>query len=136
TRQLPSWSRRRCRRRCLTISPPRSATSTTASPKPTSVNMLYDIRLHLSYDDGAAGGGSRHQVRVLPQTIAGVQRVVAASLSFVPTPSERTDFADFFGNNVTTIAFRDVHDGLDIRMSARVSVSRPEPGLDVSPDLQ
>lgn len=98
--------------------------------------MLYDIRLHLSYDYDAAAGGSRHQVRVLPQTIAGVQRVVAASLSFVPTPSERTDFTDFFGNNVTAIAFRDVHDGLDIRMSARVSVSRPEPGLDVSPDLQ
>jgi transglutaminase-like putative cysteine protease len=98
--------------------------------------MLYDIRLHLSYDYDAAAGGSRHQVRVLPQTIAGVQRVIAASLSFVPTPSERTDFADFFGNNVTAIAFRDVHDGLDIRMSARVSVSRPEPGLDVSPDLQ
>ena len=98
--------------------------------------MLYDIRLHLSYDYDAAAGGGRHQVRVLPPTIAGVQRVVAASLSFVPTPSERTDFADFFGNNVTAIAFRDVHDGLDIRMSARVSVSRPEPGLDVSPDLQ
>lgn len=98
--------------------------------------MLYDIRLHLSYDYDAAAGGSRHQVRVLPPTIAGVQRVVAASLSFVPTPSERTDFSDFFGNNVTAIAFRDVHDGLDIRMSARVSVSRPEPGLDVSPDLQ
>ncbi|MGX8012268.1 transglutaminase family protein [Mesorhizobium sp. ORM8.1] len=98
--------------------------------------MLYDIRLHLSYDYDAAAGGSRHQVRVLPPTIAGVQRVIAASLSFVPTPSERTDFSDFFGNNVTAIAFRDVHDGLDIRMSARVSVSRPEPGLDVSPDLQ
>ncbi|MER9141605.1 transglutaminase family protein [Mesorhizobium sp. M0871] len=98
--------------------------------------MLYDIRLHLSYNYDAAAGGSRHQVRVLPPTIAGVQRVIAASLSFVPTPSERTDFADFFGNNVTAIAFRDVHDGLDIRMSARVSVSRPEPGLDVSPDLQ
>jgi transglutaminase-like putative cysteine protease len=98
--------------------------------------MLYDIRLNLSYDYDAAAGGSRHQVRVLPPTIAGVQRVVAASLSFVPTPSERTDFSDFFGNHVAAIAFRDVHDGLDIKMSARVSVSRPEPGLDVSPDLQ
>ncbi|TGQ16460.1 MULTISPECIES: transglutaminase family protein [unclassified Mesorhizobium] len=98
--------------------------------------MLYDIRLHLSYDYDAAAGGSRHQVRVLPPTIAGLQRVVVASLSFVPNPSERTDFSDFFGNNVTSIAFRDVHDGLDIKMTARVSVSRPEPGLDVSPDLQ
>ncbi|RWL50010.1 MAG: transglutaminase family protein [Mesorhizobium sp.] len=98
--------------------------------------MLYDIRLHLSYDYDAAAGGSRHQVRVLPPTIAGMQRVVVASLSFVPNPSERTDFSDFFGNNVTAIAFRDVHDGLDIKMTARVSVSRPEPGLDVSPDLR
>jgi transglutaminase-like putative cysteine protease len=97
--------------------------------------MLYDIRLHLHYDYAAAAGGGRHQVRVLPPTIGGVQRVIAASLSFAPAASERSDFSDFFGNNVTSIAFREAHDALDIRMSARVSVSRPEPGLDVSPDL-
>jgi transglutaminase-like putative cysteine protease len=97
--------------------------------------MLYDIRLHLHYDYAAAAGGGRHQVRVLPSTISGVQRVIAASLSFTPAPNERSDFSDFFGNNVTSIAFRDAHDELDIRMSARVSVSRPEPGLDVSPDI-
>ena len=97
--------------------------------------MLYDIRLLLHYDYVTAAGGGRHQVRVMPQTIAGVQRVIAASLSFAPNPAERADFFDFFGNNVTSIAFRDVHDTLDIRMSARVSVSRPEPGLDVSPDI-
>ncbi|MER9842493.1 transglutaminase family protein [Mesorhizobium australicum] len=97
--------------------------------------MLYDIRLLLHYDYAAAAGGGRHQVRVLPSTIDGVQRVIAASLSFSPAPNERSDFSDFFGNNVTSIAFRDAHDTLDIRMSARVSVARPELGLDVSPDL-
>ena len=97
--------------------------------------MLYDIRLHLHYDYAAAAGGGRHQIRVLPSTISGVQRVIAASLSFSPSPNERSDFSDFFGNNVTSIAFRDAHDALDIRMSARISVSRPEPGLDVSPDI-
>lgn len=97
--------------------------------------MLYDIRLHLHYDYAAAAGGGRHQIRVLPPTISGVQRVIAASLSFAPAPNERSDFSDFFGNNVTSIAFRDAHDALDIRMNARVSVSRPEPGLDVSPDI-
>lgn len=97
--------------------------------------MLYDIRLHLHYDYAAAAGGGRHQIRVLPSTISGVQRVIAASLSFAPAPNERSDFSDFFGNNVTSIAFRDAHDALDIRMNARVSVSRPEPGLDVSPDI-
>ncbi|KRB32908.1 transglutaminase [Mesorhizobium sp. Root695] len=97
--------------------------------------MLYDIRLHLHYDYAAAAGGGRHQIHVLPSTISGVQRVIAASLSFAPAPNERSDFSDFFGNNVTSIAFRDAHDALDIRMSARISVSRPEPGLDVSPDI-
>ena len=66
--------------------------------------MLYDIKLHLHYDYAAAAGGGRHQVRVMPQTIAGVQRVIAASLSFQPPPAERADFSDFFGNSVTSIA--------------------------------
>ena len=97
--------------------------------------MHYDIRLHLHYDYARAAGGGRHHVRVAPLTIAGVQRVVASSLAFTPKPTERSDFADFFGNAVTSIAFRDVHETLDIRMSARVNVSRAEPGFDVSPDL-
>ncbi len=97
--------------------------------------MLYDIRLHLHYDYDAAAGGSRHHVHVSPQSIAGTQRVIASSLSFSPQPSERSDFLDFFGNAVTSVAFRDVYEALDIRMSARISVARAEPGLDVSPKL-
>ena len=97
--------------------------------------MLYDIRLHLHYDYAAAAGGSRHHVHVAPQTISGVQRVVASSLSFSPTPTERSDFLDFFGNAVTSIALRGSYEALDVRMSARVSVERPEPGLDVSPEI-
>lgn len=97
--------------------------------------MLYDIRLQLNYDYEAAAGGSRHHVHVAPQTIAGVQRVIASSLSFSPTPTERSDFLDFFGNAMTSVAFRNAYDALDIRMSARVSVARPEAGLDVSPTL-
>ncbi|PLP56922.1 transglutaminase [Mesorhizobium loti] len=94
--------------------------------------MLYDIRLNLHYDYEAAVGGGRHLVRVLPANLGGGQRVVAASLSFSPAPGERADFQDFFGSNVTAIAFREVHRTLDVRMSARVSVTRPETGLDVS----
>ena len=51
--------------------------------------MLYDIKLHLHYDYAAAAGGSRHHVHVAPQTMSGVQRVIASSLSFSPTPTER-----------------------------------------------
>lgn len=95
--------------------------------------MQYDIRLHLHYDYDAGVGGGRHQLRVMPLTLPGVQRVVAASLSLSPSPSERSDFTDFFHNAVTSIAFRDPHETLDVRMTARVAVTRPEPGLDVSP---
>ena len=97
--------------------------------------MLYDIRLNLHYDYETAVGGGRHLVRVLPANLGGGQRVVAASLSFAPTPGERSDFHDFFGSNVTSIAFREAHRTLDVRMSARVSVTRPEIGLNVSPDV-
>jgi len=98
--------------------------------------MNYDIRLTLHYDyDGWAGGG-RHQIRVVPPTIEGKQRVVASSLSFSPQPAERADFSDFFGTGVASIAYRDAHETLDIKMSARVAVSRPQRGLDVSPDIE
>ncbi len=97
--------------------------------------MQYDIRLNLHYNYLRAAGGSRQQVRVVPTTIPGVQRVIASSLSFTPATTERSDFSDFFGNAVTSVAFRHVHRMLDVRMSARVSVSRPEIGFDVSPNL-
>ncbi len=97
--------------------------------------MQYDIRLTLHYDYDAWAGGGRHQVRVLPSTIPGIQRVVASSLSFSPSPTERSDFLDFFGTSVSAIVCREAHETLDVKMSARVIVSRPEPGLDVSPDL-
>ena len=97
--------------------------------------MLYDIRLNLHYDYETAVGGGRHLVRVLPANLGGAQRVVAASLSFSPVPGERSDFHDFFGSSVTAIAFREAHRTLDVRMSARVSVTRPETRLDVSPDI-
>jgi transglutaminase-like putative cysteine protease len=95
--------------------------------------LEYDIRLRLSYDYDAPVGGGRHQVRVAPRTLPGQQRVVASSVDFAPRPADRSDFSDFFGNQVTAIAFRDPHDELDVRMSARISVRRPEPGIDLSP---
>ena len=97
--------------------------------------MHYDIRLTLHYAYDAWAGGGRHQVRVMPATIAGVQRVVAASLSFAPAPTERADFVDFFGTGATAIVCREAHETLDVKMSARVAVARPEPGFDVSPTV-
>jgi transglutaminase-like putative cysteine protease len=95
--------------------------------------MQYDIRLSIHYEYDHPVGGGRHLVRVLPLNIDGVQRVVAASLGVHPTPAERSDFSDFFRNHVTSIAVRKAHDELDVRMTARVAVTRPALSLDVSP---
>ncbi len=97
--------------------------------------MNYDIKLHLHFDYAGAVGGGRHQVRVVPAAIPDIQRVVASSLSFSPKPAERSDFSDFFGNRVTAITYREGHGDLDVRMSARVTVSRPPPTFDVSPGM-
>ena len=97
--------------------------------------MQYDIRLTMHYDYDYPVGGGRHQIRMLPLNLTGIQRVIAASLAVTPAPAERSDFTDFFGNHVTSLAVRKPHDELDVRMSARVSVMRPQPGLDVSPSL-
>lgn len=97
--------------------------------------MQYDIRLNLHYEYAAPVEGGRHLVRTMPLTLPSVQRVIAASLSIDPKPAERTLFTDFFGNSVTAIAYRQTHETLDLTMKARVSVLRPDPPLDMSPDL-
>ena len=97
--------------------------------------MLYNIRLHLHYDYDRSAAAGRHHVRVMPQTLPGVQRVIASSLSFEPGPAERSEFPDFFSNSVTSIIYRNPHETLDVTMTARVNVTRPPVMLDVSPDI-
>lgn len=97
--------------------------------------MLYDLRLKLSYRYRGLVGGSRHQLRVAPRQIDGIQRIFSQSLDLAPWPAEQSAFTDFFGNAVTAFANRDPHDRLDVTMAARVEVTRPEPSLDVSADL-
>lgn len=97
--------------------------------------MLYDIRLALHYDYAGWVHGDRHHVRVAPVSIPGVQRVIAASLSFEPRPDHEQAFTDFFGNAVTSVAYQDYHDRLDVRLAARVSVEETGGRADLSPPL-
>lgn len=97
--------------------------------------MLYDLRLELHYDYQGWVHGDRHHVRVTPVSIPGVQRVVAASLSFDPKPDHEQTFADFFGNSVSSIAYQDYHDHLDVRLAARVHVEDTGQIADLSPTL-
>jgi transglutaminase-like putative cysteine protease len=95
--------------------------------------MLYDVRLELSYDYDATVHGGRHLIRVAPMTIPGVQRVIAAGLSFEPRPQRDSTFTDFFGNSVTTLTYQTPHDHLAIRLTARVQVEDLHPPADLSP---
>jgi transglutaminase-like putative cysteine protease len=97
--------------------------------------MLYDVRLALKYDYEAPVQGGRHLIRVTPVSIAGVQRVIAAGLSFDPKPQRKSTFTDFFGNSVTTISYHAPHDHLTIRLTARVQVEDTQPPADLSPNL-
>src|SRR5713226_4621696 len=97
--------------------------------------MKYDVRLDLEYAYQPPVAAGRHLVRVLPLTVAGVQRIVASSIVFDPNPFERTDGRDFFGNAVVSVAYREPHARFKVGMSARVVVDATSSMLDVSPDL-
>jgi transglutaminase-like putative cysteine protease len=97
--------------------------------------MLYDVRLELHYDYEGFVHGDRHLIRVAPASIPGVQRVIASSIAFDPEPDTETNFTDFFGNLVTTIAYARYHDRLDVRLTARVGVEETAPPAALSPDL-
>lgn len=96
--------------------------------------MLYDLRLVLHYDYEGFVHGDRHLIRVAPVSIPGRQRVIASTLAIEPPPRTEESFVDFFGNQVTTIAYAGYHDRLDVRLSARVSVDDDAPRADLSPD--
>jgi transglutaminase-like putative cysteine protease len=97
--------------------------------------MLYDIRLELHYDYEGSVRGDRHLVRVMPISIPGVQRVIAASLSFDPKPAHEITYPDFFANSSTMIAFEGAHDHLDVKLTARVAVEDLQPPADLSPTV-
>lgn len=96
--------------------------------------MQYDITLKIDYDYESPVAGGRHLVHVAPRSDDG-QRLVACSVTFDPLPAERLDRYDFFANPVTGIAFRDMHDNLEVHMSARVIVDRVEDMFDLSPNI-
>lgn len=98
--------------------------------------MLYDVRLELHYDYEGVVHGDRHLVRVAPISIPNVQRVIASSISFDPRPDSESTRTDFFGNNVTTIAYLGYHDQLDVKLAARVAVEDINPPADLSSDLE
>lgn len=83
--------------------------------------MIYDLRQTTIYTYASNVAYAHHVLRLTPINRAR-QRVHAAALEVDPTPAERREGQDFFGNHLTWIRFDQPHDQLVIKLIARVTV--------------
>lgn len=96
--------------------------------------MRYDIRLTIDYSYPATSDHVRNILRLLPLD-SPRQRVTASLLTIEPTPDERRDGVDFFGNPTTAVAWH--HPVEQITFHLRAAAERLVPGAeaDLSPPL-
>jgi transglutaminase-like putative cysteine protease len=83
--------------------------------------MIYDVRQTTVYHYASPVAYANHVLRLTPIDREH-QRVHAAVLDITPTPIERREGQDFFGNRITWITFDQPHDTLTIRVAARIAV--------------
>ncbi len=97
--------------------------------------MLYDIGMTITYSYDSPAIAGRHLLRLTPADLRGAQRRVTSWLDVSPEPAERRGFVDFFGNDATEIVFREAHDEIAFRVSARIERVAQPPAFDISPEL-
>ena len=85
--------------------------------------MIYDVRQETIYNYDSPVAYAHHVLRLTPIDRAH-QRVHAAALDITPTPIERREGQDFFGNRITWISFDQPHDKLTVRVAARIAVEQ------------
>jgi transglutaminase-like putative cysteine protease len=85
--------------------------------------MIYDIRQVTTYRYASPVAYARHVLRLTPIDRMG-QRVHAAAVDIEPTPVERREGHDFFGNRMTWVELDRPHDTLSVQVAARVAVKR------------
>ena len=98
--------------------------------------MIYDIGMTIAYVYDRPAVAGRHMLRLMPADLPGVQRRVTGALTIAPVAAEQRQFTDFFGNAAVEVAFREAHDEILFRISARVERLTPPPSLDMSPPLE
>jgi transglutaminase-like putative cysteine protease len=96
---------------------------------------VYDITARIRYDYDPPAVAGRNLLRLMPADLPGRQRLVAGQIAASPTPAERHDRSDFWGNRVTEIAFRTAAASAAFTLRARVERLDDGPGLDLSPPL-
>ena len=84
--------------------------------------MIYDVRQTTIYHYASPVAYANHVLRLTPIDRE-CQRVHAAALDLTPTPIERREGQDFFGNRITWITFDQPHDTLTIWVAARIAVN-------------
>jgi len=95
--------------------------------------MIYDIRLSIDYDYGGESDHMRNLLRLVPASTAR-QRILHQVLTIQPTPDDRREGVDFFGNATTHVAWHRPVDHLSIQLRARAE-RFAVPELDLSPPL-
>nr|WP_155190284.1 transglutaminase family protein [Roseibium denhamense] len=96
---------------------------------------MYDITLEIGYEYASPANTGRHTLRLLPANIPGEQRIINGHVSLNPSPNERHDRKDFFGNEVTDVAYRKPHTELQFRVRTRIERTAAPVGFDISPAL-
>jgi len=89
--------------------------------------VTYDIALRIRYDFANPVVGGRHLVRLLPVTRPRVQRLVAGHIDIGPSPEDRRDALDFFGNHAVSFTLGGAHHHILLRLAARVERAMPMP---------
>ena len=92
--------------------------------------MIYDVRQTTSYSYASKVAYAHHVLRLTPIDRSR-QRVHAAVLDIEPTPVQRREGRDFFGNRLTWVDLAEPHDRMIIRVAARIAV---ENRREVAPD--
>lgn len=85
--------------------------------------MLYDIKLVIDYAFETPAAGARQILRAMPLGIPERQRLIAGSVGIDAQAVTRSDRTDFFGNQVTEMAFAEAHRDIVISLAARVEVT-------------
>ncbi|MCA0405370.1 MAG: transglutaminase family protein [Proteobacteria bacterium] len=97
--------------------------------------MRYEITVKLEYDYARTATLARHVLHLMPRTVEGMQRVIAASLAISPRAQSEERRQDFFGNTVHALHYREEHNEIEITLRARVERHLMLPSLDVAPPL-
>ncbi|WP_226551173.1 transglutaminase family protein [Celeribacter naphthalenivorans] len=98
--------------------------------------MLYEISLTIDYSYDAASDRTRNILRLLPSNVAGVQQVRQRLLTILPRPDERRDGWDFFGNEMSMVAWHHPIDAISMQLTAQIERFEPASLFDLSPPLE